>query len=180
MIFTARQLQEKCSEQVMGLYQCFVDLSKAFDTVNREALWVVLAKSGCPDKFVRMAKSLHEKMEARVNFGGDLSDPFPVENGVKQGDLMAPVLFAIYLAAMLQVAFKDKPDGIYIQFRTTRSVFKLSDLRAKTSQSLVRELLYADDADLVSHTEEGLQSFVVAFDSTAKAFGLTINKKRLL
>ena len=58
MIFTARQLQEKCSEQGKDLYRCFVALSKAFDTVNREALWVVLEKSGCPSKFVRMIRLL--------------------------------------------------------------------------------------------------------------------------
>ena len=38
MVFTARQLQEKCIEQRLPLYQVFVDLTKAFDTVNRDAL----------------------------------------------------------------------------------------------------------------------------------------------
>ena len=69
MIFTAKQFQEKCIEQGMDLYHCFVDLSKAFDTVNREAVWVVLGKSVCPAKFVRMARLLHDGMMARVNFG---------------------------------------------------------------------------------------------------------------
>ena len=39
MIFTARQLQEKCQEQNVDLYMTFVDLTKAFDTVSREGLW---------------------------------------------------------------------------------------------------------------------------------------------
>ena len=38
MIFSVRQLQEKCIEHHVGLYQVFVDLTKAFDTVNRRAL----------------------------------------------------------------------------------------------------------------------------------------------
>ena len=38
MIFTARQLQEKCQEQNVDLYMTFVDLTKAFDTVSREGL----------------------------------------------------------------------------------------------------------------------------------------------
>lgn len=42
-----RQLQEKCVEQRMGLYQVFVDL-KAFDTVNQAALWRILEKLGVP------------------------------------------------------------------------------------------------------------------------------------
>ena len=52
MIFTANQLQVKCLEQQVGLYQVFIDLSKAFDTVNRGALWKILIKHGCPQKFI--------------------------------------------------------------------------------------------------------------------------------
>ena len=39
MIFTARQLQEKCQEQNVDLYMTFVDLTKAFDTISRDGLW---------------------------------------------------------------------------------------------------------------------------------------------
>ena len=42
MIFVLRQIQEKCCEQNMGLYVAFVDLTKAFDTVNRDGLWKML------------------------------------------------------------------------------------------------------------------------------------------
>nr|VZI25499.1 unnamed protein product [Spirometra erinaceieuropaei] len=48
MIFAARQLQEKCQEMRTHLYSTFVDLTKAFDTVNREGLWKILQKFGCP------------------------------------------------------------------------------------------------------------------------------------
>ena len=52
MIFTERQLQEKCQEQSMDLYMAFVDITKAFDTVIREGLWESMAKFGCPTKFI--------------------------------------------------------------------------------------------------------------------------------
>ena len=180
MVFSVRQLQEKCIEQNLDLFHCFIDLSKAFDTVNREALWLVLRKCGCPPKFVNMVKSLHADMKARVNFGGALSEPFSVDNGVKQGDLSAPTLFAIYFAAMLLIALADSTDGIYIRYRTSGSVFDLSRLRAnsKVFISVVKDLLYADDCDLVSHTEEGLQSLVNSFDAACDAFGFTINIKK--
>jgi len=54
MIFTARQIQEKCREQHRDLYAIFVDLTKAFDTVNRKRLWMLLRRIGCPDKFVKI------------------------------------------------------------------------------------------------------------------------------
>ena len=46
MIFVLRQIQEKCREQIMGLYAAFVDLTKAFDTVSRGELWKILARLG--------------------------------------------------------------------------------------------------------------------------------------
>ena len=66
MIFTARQLQEKCQEQNVDLYMTFVDLTKGFDTVSREGLWKIMAKFGCPTKFIVMMRQFHNGMIARV------------------------------------------------------------------------------------------------------------------
>ena len=57
MIFRARHLQEKCQEQNVDRYVTFVDLTKAFDTVSREGLWKIMAKFGCPAKFIAMCGS---------------------------------------------------------------------------------------------------------------------------
>ncbi|VDL90967.1 unnamed protein product [Schistocephalus solidus] len=54
MIFAARQLQEKCQETQNHLYTSFVDLMKAFDTVNHDGLWKVTQKFGCPERFMNM------------------------------------------------------------------------------------------------------------------------------
>ena len=177
MIFSARQLQEKCTEKQMPLYQVFVDLTKAFDTVNREALWIVLGKYGCPPEFVDKFKQLHSCMKAQVNFDGQLSEKFSVDNGVKQGDIPAPTLFSIYLSAMLWYAFHDCDTGVHIRFRTSGKVFNLSRMNAKTlvSQALFRELLYADDADLVAHTAEEMQEIMDRFADACTKFGLTIS-----
>ncbi|BHF62952.1 hypothetical protein SprV_0200594100 [Sparganum proliferum] len=64
MIFAARQLQEKCQEMRTHLYSTFVDLTKAFDTVNREGLWKIMQKFGCPERFTRMVRQLHDGMMA--------------------------------------------------------------------------------------------------------------------
>ena len=60
MIFVLRQTQEKCREQNMGLYAAFVDLTKPFDTVSRDGLWKILARLGCPPKFLTILRQLHE------------------------------------------------------------------------------------------------------------------------
>ena len=71
MIFTARQLQEKCQEQNVDLYMTFVDLTKAFDTVSREGLWKIMAKFGCPAKFIAMVRQFHDGMLGRVQNDGE-------------------------------------------------------------------------------------------------------------
>ena len=56
MIFCARQIQEKSREQHKDLYMVFIDLTKAFDSINRTGLWSLLAKFGCPSKLINIIK----------------------------------------------------------------------------------------------------------------------------
>ena len=97
MTFCLRQLQEKCIEQDQPLYMVFVDFSKAFDTVGRTGLW----QYGCPENFTTMIEALHTGMMANVSVGGEVSEPFIVTNGVKQGCVLVPTLFCNFLSAML-------------------------------------------------------------------------------
>jgi len=62
--FHLRQLQEKCIEQHKDLFLIFIDLAKAFDTVNMEGLWAMVSKIGCPDKCVNIIRSFHDGMLA--------------------------------------------------------------------------------------------------------------------
>ena len=85
MLFAARQVQEKCREQSLDLYMVFVDLTKAFDSVSREGLWKLLLKAGCPPRVVKIIRSFHDGMMARVSDLGTTSEAFPMTNGTKQG-----------------------------------------------------------------------------------------------
>ena len=115
MIFVLRQIQEKCREQNMGLYAAFVDLTKAFDTISRDRLWKILARLGCPPKFLTMLRQLHESQQGQVKHNGSLSGSFPISNGVKQGHVLAHTLFSIFFSIMLLEAKEDLPVGIYIR-----------------------------------------------------------------
>ena len=68
MIFAVRQLMEKAREQHRNLYIAFVDFTKAFDSVNRNALWVILKKMGCPPHICRYPEVLAPRHESE-NFG---------------------------------------------------------------------------------------------------------------
>ena len=112
MVFAIRQLQEKCVEQQQDLHLLFINLTKAFDTVNRAALWAILSKLGCPPQFVQIIRSFHDGMFCSVIENGDASDPFPVSNGVKQGCILAPTLFSLIFTQMLSVVLSQTEAGV--------------------------------------------------------------------
>ncbi|XP_029634968.1 uncharacterized protein LOC115210504 [Octopus sinensis] len=169
MIFTLRQLQEKCREQHQPLYLAFIDLSKAFDRVSRELLWDILAQYGCPDKFIRILKLLHDNMHARVQ-----------TDGVKQGCVIAPTLFTIFIATVLHIIRDDLPPGIEISYRMDGKLFNLARLKS-TSKTIARSLLdfqYADDNSVAAHREYHLQQILNAFHHAYTKLGLSINIKK--
>ena len=131
MIFTARQFQEKCQEQNVDLYMN-VDLTKAVDTVVRDGLWKIMAKFGCPPRFIAMVRQFHDGMQTRVQNDGEFSEPFEVRNGVKQGYVMAPTLLSMMFSAMLMDAFQDSDTGFLIRYRFDGNIFNLRRLQAKT------------------------------------------------
>ena len=94
-------------------------------------------------------------MQARVNFNGTLSEAIAVDNGVEQVDIPAPTLLSIYFAAALAFAFQDCNVGVYLRFRCTGKVFDLRrfNAKSKTFETLICEILHADDADKGRHTE---------------------------
>ena len=61
-----------------------------------------------------MINALHEGMQARIIHDGDTTRTFSVENGMKQGCVMAPIVIFVYLTAMLNEAFRDCQPGVVI------------------------------------------------------------------
>ena len=107
MIFSIRQLQEKCQEQQMPLHIAFIDLTKAFDLVSRSGLFKLLQKIGCPPHLLAIISSFHENMHSTVNYNGATSEAFKVSSGVKQGSVLALTLFGIFFSMLLQYAFMN-------------------------------------------------------------------------
>ena len=179
MIFCARQLQEKCNEQNTDLYIAFIDLQKAFDTVNRELLWTLLEKFGTPPKFLTILRKLHDGMTATVLASGERSEPFSIDVGVKQGCVIAPVIFNIFISAITLLSQNAIPqdDKVSIQYRHDGSLFNLRRLQAhtKTMTNQILELQYADDCALVAHTPLALQRSLDAVAGSYEAMGLKMN-----
>lgn len=177
MIFTLRQLQEKAIEQHRPLYIVFVDFTKAFDTVDRSTLWKVLKIYGCPEQLIQIIRNFHLDMKAQVSIGGEPSEEFSVNHGVKQGCVLAPTLFSLYLTAVLDTMGQEQDSGVLLRTRTDGKLFNLARLRShtKTRKTCIRELLYADDSALVADNPEAMQEIVDRFACAADTFGLKIN-----
>ena len=78
-------------------YCCFIDLRKAYDRVWRTGLWKRLWDEGIRGKIWRVIKNLYDKTKSCVLVGGDRTDFFDVEIGVRQGCVLSPTLFSIYI-----------------------------------------------------------------------------------
>ena len=89
------------------LIMCFIDLQKAYDTVDRTLLWQVLTRIGVPPQMIAVIRQFHDGMRACVRpDDGVCSDWFEVEQGLRQGCALYPLLFKIFFAAVLNVALQ--------------------------------------------------------------------------
>nr|VZI33594.1 unnamed protein product [Spirometra erinaceieuropaei] len=179
-IFAARQLQEKCQGMRTHLYSTFVHLTKAFDTVNREGLWKIMQKFGCPERFIQMVRQLHDGMMARVTDNGAVSEAFAVTNRVKQGCVLAPTPFSLMFSPVLMDAYRDERPGIRIAYRTDGRLLNQRRMRfqSRVSTTTVHELLFADDCALNTTSEEEMQRSMDLFSATLENFGLAINTQK--
>ena len=102
---------------------------------------------------------------------------FKILSGVKQGCVLAPTLFGIFFSMLLNFAFHHSDEGVHLHTRSEGKLFNLTRLKAKTKVRtvLIKEMLFADDAALTSHTEEGLQQLISKFAYAFNEFGLTIS-----
>ena len=98
---------EKSREHKKDLHIAFIDFTKAFDCVNRELLFVILEKIGCPVKIIKIIKALYSNVKAKVIVDGEISEAFNYDGGVKQGFKLAPTLYGIYAAILFQLSFNN-------------------------------------------------------------------------
>jgi hypothetical protein len=80
MIFSLRQLQEKCREQNQSLYIAFIDLTKAFGLISRVGLHKVLKKIGCPPMLLSIMESFYPGTNGTINYDGASSEEFEIKS----------------------------------------------------------------------------------------------------
>ena len=136
-LYSAIQIQKSIKKP---LYTCFVDFTKAFDYVNRSALYHKLIESKVNSKLLRVLISMFNKAQSAVRWDGVVGDNITSKSGVLQGGIVSPNLFNHYLYDIGN--YLEKKDGILV------------------GSNPVNYLLYADDLILMSTTASGLQNHI--------------------
>ena len=185
MMFVVRRLHELARKTSAALYACFVDLTKAYDSVDRELLWSVLRRFGVPPKMLAVIRQFHDGMRARVRMDdGTCSEWFDVGQGLRQGCNLAPLLFNLFFAAMLMVAVDEFSGDEQVMTDMVKIRSKVTEGKGKNAKVVeaVKSLwgmLYADDAGIVSRSPGSLEKMMSAIVRVAGLFRLMVSEPKM-
>ena len=150
-------VQKYCHKSKKRIFGCFVDFSKAFDTVPRDILIQKLRDKGIDGRILEIIRTLYLHDTASVKIGKSFSPPFTTNIGVRQGCVLSPLLFNLFLAD-LQPILHDCSDNVKIDDTTDVSC-----------------LLWADDILMFSESVDGLQKKLEKLENYCTVNKLTVN-----
>ena len=99
-ILAINLMQENNSSE--ALYTATIDLSKAYNRVDRARLWHKLAILGVSHKLISLLKSTYNGYKETYKIGADTTSPLKLKKGLRQGSVLSPILFIIYVNDMLK------------------------------------------------------------------------------
>ena len=162
-IFSLHCIIDLFLENKKRLYCAFVDYRKAFDMIDRTSLWQKLLKLNIKGKVLTVIKNAYKGAKSCIKLSTNISEYFRCNVGVRQGENLSPLLFAIYLND-LEAYFEAKCQDITLTENDDENVL----LRLFT-------LLYADDTILLSESTSDLQNMVDILHNYCQQWHLTVN-----
>ena len=145
-----------CHKRNKKLYSCFVDFRKAFDLVPRDILLKKLLNFGINGKFFNIIRNIYMNDNARMKLNGKCRPPFDINIGVRQGCILSPLLFNIFLSDLAKSLHK-------IEFPAVGNI---------------NSLFWADDLVMFSDSDAGLQVMLKTLEIYCKENELTVNTKK--
>jgi len=142
------------------VYAFFADLSTAFDNVDRDTLWMVLRGMNLEEGLIRKMEMMYENTEVMVKSEKECSESFMPRRGVKQGCVLSPILFNLYMAGMNEELRNRKIGGV-----------EVGNMR-------IWELAYADDIVLLTRNKVALEDMMRTLERFLKKRKLELNVEK--
>ncbi len=133
-----RILEQRWSFQ-QATVMCLVDFASAFNSVDRDSLWRILAVEGMPPKLLRLIEAYYSSTKMKIRASGSDSMPFEIRSGVRQGCGLSPTLFNYIIDWILGQALQDYP-GVQVGAKVH-----------------VSDLAYANDIVILSNSYSEMQ-----------------------
>ena len=146
-IFTVCQILEKCGEHGKDTY----------DSIDKRSPYAVMEELNIPEKLIALVKATMNNTKCRVKIQNRLSEPITVKNGVRQGDVLACLLFNTALKKVIRDAAVN--------------------IRGTIFYKSVQVLAYADDIDIIGRTQAAMIEAVTSLEKAAKGMNLFTNQE---
>jgi CRISPR/Cas system CSM-associated protein Csm2 small subunit len=156
-IFAIRQLAEeriRCGKRTVIV---FIDFKSAFDCVHRPALWRTLESEHVPQKIIQLLQASYNGSTSSVRIRNELSEEFPIQTGVRQGDVASPLLFNIVIDAIMRETFENRRGVQY------------------DVNNFLTDLMFADDSAIFADTDAEATDILYHIARIAQSYGLRIN-----
>jgi hypothetical protein len=157
--WVAREVISYYKQRGSQVYACLLDCSKAFDKIRFDKLFPKLLQSGVSPTVVRLLFHSYLNSQVRIKWNTTTSQPFNVLNGVRQGAVLSPILFNVYMDELIN-DLKQEGHGCWV------------------GSKYYGVLVYADDILLLAPTVKSLSSMIKICEQFGKNNGLEFNSKK--
>jgi hypothetical protein len=152
-------IQKYCSRKGGRFYTLFVDFSKAFDTIPHPLLFYQLMTKGLHGNVLKVLRSMYSSLQSCVRTPQGLTELFDCARGTRQGCMLSPFLFSLYVAEIVTMLDEADCKGVFIN----------EDFPNVTS------LLFADDLVLCADSVGRLQKMIDVIVRFCERWGLAVN-----
>ena len=147
-LYAFKEIIDSYNNADSNIYCCFLDASRAYDRVSHKTLFNMLVSRNVPRIFIRLLAYWYKHQSLTIKWGSCISTSFSVSNGVRQGSVLSPYLFCLYV---------DK----------VSERLNVAGVGCKVKNLLINHLFYADDLVLFSPSSSGLQTLLNICNSYA-------------
>ncbi len=139
-----------------NVYVLMLDSTKAFDRVRYCKLFTELSNRQMSPLVIRLLMYMYTNQRLQVRWGNEMSVQFGVVNRVKQGGVLSPLLYAVYI------------DGLFIRLEDT-------GMGCHMGIHFISSLAFADDLNLLAPTLSGLKKIIDVCEKYGKEFNIKFN-----